>query len=75
MLHPPAPGGAKRAALLVALFLMSPQVLAADAIEDKDKLCGTCHGEIGGTLGLTPIPASSAEVLWRSVSSRRRFSE
>jgi cytochrome c553 len=36
-----------RAALLAALMLIGQSALAADAIEDKAKICAACHGEQG----------------------------
>lgn len=45
-----------RAAPLAALLLMSGSAFAADAIEDKAKLCTACHGETGiPQLKTTPV--------------------
>ncbi len=49
-------GGIGCAALLTALLLASSAVLAADAIEDKAKICSACHGENGvPQLKTTPV--------------------
>jgi cytochrome c553 len=37
----------RRAVLLMLLMLMSPSALTAEGIENKAKLCATCHGEKG----------------------------
>jgi cytochrome c553 len=47
MLLFPLPARYGRAALLAALMLISGSSLAADAIEDKAKICAACHGEQG----------------------------
>lgn len=47
MLLFPLPARYGRAALLAALTLISSGALAADPIEEKAKLCATCHGEQG----------------------------
>jgi cytochrome c553 len=47
MLHSPLPSCLGRAAFLAALMLISQCAFAADPIEEKAKLCATCHGAAG----------------------------
>jgi cytochrome c553 len=56
MLHLSGPAGAKRAALLVPLIVMSTNAFAAGPIEEKAKVCSACHGEAGiPQLKTTPV--------------------
>jgi cytochrome c553 len=50
--------GSARAALVLAALLVSKSAYAADAVEEKTKLCATCHGEEGVPISKT-IP-----VIW-----------